>query len=275
MPFAGLRPDRSRPAQHWVDIDNRGAVIAAVEHVLANGFTRPSYLAIRSESSWDAERAAGYLAGLAGSGLPADMLFVDRASARAKVRSLLTVRRGGRPDAIVTGSDRLAAVVYGVAADLRLRIGHDLAVTGFDGSDAADLMHPRLTSVAIPVDEIARRVVARALDQVDHGPDMRPGEIVPARLRVGESTGQVAVAKWKRFHPSTASPALAAPSARRVTIADVAADAGVGVGTVSRVLNGGEQVRASTIRTVQDSIGRLGYRPSHAAAALSAARRGP
>jgi DNA-binding LacI/PurR family transcriptional regulator len=268
MPFAGFGRTGPDLPQHWIDIDNRAAVIGAVEHVLASGFSRPWYLAIRSESSWDAERAAGYLAGLAASGLPADMLFVDRATARAKVRSLLTARRGGRPDAIVAGSDRLAAVVYGVAADLRLRIGHDLAVTGFDGSDAADLMHPRLTSVAIPVDEIARRAVARALDQVDHGPDLRPGEIVPARLRVGESTGQVAAAKWKRFHSSAASPTPAAPSARRVTIADVAADAGVGVGTVSRVLNGGEQVRASTVRTVQDSIGRLGYRPSHAAAAL-------
>ena len=55
---------------------------------------------------------------------------------------------------------------------------------------------------------------------------------------------------------------------RRVTIADVAADAGVGVGTVSRVLNGSGQVRESTLRTVLDSIDRLGYRPSHAAAAL-------
>ena len=55
---------------------------------------------------------------------------------------------------------------------------------------------------------------------------------------------------------------------RRVTIADVAADAGVGVGTVSRVLNGSEQVRESTLRAVLDSIDRLGYRPSHTAAAL-------
>jgi DNA-binding LacI/PurR family transcriptional regulator len=88
----------------------------------------------------------------------------------------------------VTSSDRLAAVVYSVAADLRLRIGQDLAVTGFDGSVAAGLLHPRLTSVAIPVDDIARRVVARALKQLDHGPDQLPGEVVPARLRVGEST---------------------------------------------------------------------------------------
>jgi DNA-binding LacI/PurR family transcriptional regulator len=48
----------------------------------------------------------------------------------------------------------------------------------------------------------------------------------------------------------------------------VAADAGVGVGTVSRVLNGSDQVRESTMRAVLDSIDRLGYRPSHAAAAL-------
>ena len=48
----------------------------------------------------------------------------------------------------------------------------------------------------------------------------------------------------------------------------MAADAGVGVGTVSRVLNGSDQVRDATLRTVLDSIDRLGYRPSHAAAAL-------
>ena len=59
-----------------------------------------------------------------------------------------------------------------------------------------------------------------------------------------------------------------APAVRRVTIADVAADAGVGVGTVSRVVNGSEQVRAATLQAVLDSIDRLGYRPSHAAAAL-------
>jgi DNA-binding LacI/PurR family transcriptional regulator len=58
------------------------------------------------------------------------------------------------------------------------------------------------------------------------------------------------------------------PAGRRVTIADVAADAGVGVGTVSRVINGSDQVRAATLRAVQDSIDRLGYRPNHAAATL-------
>jgi DNA-binding LacI/PurR family transcriptional regulator len=294
MPFACFgRTDPALP-QHWVDIDNLQATAAVVEHVLSRGFNRISFLGYRSAQQWDTARVDGFKAGLARAGIPADQagtVFVDDAGARKKIRSLLgPARPEARPDAIVTGSDRLAAIVYGVAAELRLRIGQDLAVTGFDGSVAADLMHPRLTSVAIPIDDIARLVVARALRQVDHGLDQRPGEIVAATLRVGASTGderrlhRVRSGSAAREHGSSASVAssgssgssgsAASPGATwkrfqsRITIADVAADAGVGVGTVSRVLNGGEQVRAATMRAVQDSIDRLGYRPSHAAAAL-------
>ena len=224
VPFACFgRTDPSAP-QQWVDIDNHEATATAVEHVLSRGFNRVSFVGYRTPHHWDSARAAGFKAGLTRGEIPADqadMLFVDEASARRKIRSLLgPARPEGRPDAIVTGSDRLASVVYGVAADLRLRIGVDLAVTGFDGTLAAGLMHPQLTSVAIPIDDIARRVVGRALRQIDHGPDQVPGEVVATTLRVGASTG------------------------------------------------GSEQVRAATLRAVQDSIDRLGYRPSHAAAAL-------
>jgi DNA-binding LacI/PurR family transcriptional regulator len=293
MPFACF--GRTGPAlpQNWVDIDNRAAVTAAVEHVLARGFGRIAFVGYRTPNYWDSERAAGFRDGLAASGVSAGqahMLLVDEANAREKIRSLLSPARSElRPDAIVTSSDRLAGVVYSVAAEFRLRIGQDLAVTGFDGSSAAALMHPRLTTVAVPVDDIARQVVARALRQLDQEPGLEasqhpglepgqePGEVVPATLRLGESTGgsgreldrpparseDDAAPMWKRFQAFPAGDA-----SRRVTIADVAADAGVGVGTVSRVLNGSDQVRESTMRTVLDSIDRLGYRPSHAAAAL-------
>ena len=301
MPFACF--GRTGPAlpQNWVDIDNRAAVAAAVEHVLARGFGRIAFVGYRTPNYWDSERAAGFRDGLAAGGVSAgqaDMLLVDEATAREKIRSLLSPARSElRPDAIVTSSDRLAGVVYSVAAEFRLRIGQDLAVTGFDGSSAAALMHPRLTTVAVPVDDIARQVVARALRQLDQHPGLEPsqhpglepsqhpglepgqesGEVVPATLRLGESTGgsgrepdrpaarseDDAAPMWKRFQAFPAGDA-----GRRVTIADVAADAGVGVGTVSRVLNGSDQVRESTMRTVLDSIDRLGYRPSHAAAAL-------
>lgn len=46
------------------------------------------------------------------------------------------------------------------------------------------------------------------------------------------------------------------------TIRDVARDAGVGVGTVSRVLNGGNQVSRATQERVAQAIRRLGFRPN-------------
>jgi DNA-binding LacI/PurR family transcriptional regulator len=300
MPFACFGRVSPPLPQHWVDIDNHAAIIGAVEHVLSRGFSRVAFVGYRTANHWDHERENGFRAALTRHGVrddEADVLLVGEASARRKIQALLTGaprdgRRGAhpavRPDAIVTGSDRLAAMIYGIATELRLRIGRDLAVTGFDGSVAAGLLHPRLTSVTIPVEDIARRVIARVLRQLDHGPDESPGEVVPATLRLGESTagglglrprvaeggrsGDEGALTWKRFQGLSVSgegaPAGARPASRRVTIADVAADAGVGVGTVSRVLNGSDQVRAATLRAVQDAIDRLGYRPSHAATAL-------
>ena len=168
MPFACFGQTGSGLPQHWVDIDNRAAIVTAVAHLLDKGFTRIAFVGYQSASRWDDERAAGFTAGLADRSVPADraeMLLVSETDAREKIRSLLSALAAppARPEAIVTGSDRLAAMIYGLAAELGLRIGRDLAVTGFDGSIPAELLHPTLTSVSIPVDDIAARVVARAL----------------------------------------------------------------------------------------------------------------
>lgn len=56
---------------------------------------------------------------------------------------------------------------------------------------------------------------------------------------------------------------------RRLRITDVAAQSGVGVGTVSQMLNGSPQVRESTRARVLETIGQIRYRPSRPAADLS------
>ena len=187
MPFACMgRTDRGMP-QPWVDIDNAGAEAEAVRYVLDQGFTRPGYIGYASGNYWDADREAGFRAGLASRGIPgegAGLLRVEDASARAKIRSFLS---SAQPDAVLTGSDRIAAIVYSVAAELNLAVGRDLAVVGFDGSAGTELLNPALTSIVIPFEDIALRVVERALRQVENGQDGEPGEIVPTLLRLGRS----------------------------------------------------------------------------------------
>ncbi len=56
---------------------------------------------------------------------------------------------------------------------------------------------------------------------------------------------------------------------RRANIADVAAASGVGVGTVSRVINGAANVREATRLKVLAVVEQLGYQPSHLASSLA------
>jgi LacI family transcriptional regulator len=58
-------------------------------------------------------------------------------------------------------------------------------------------------------------------------------------------------------------------SRRLATMADVAARAGVGVATVSRVVNGSGLVHEATRERVQSAIEELDYRPNHIARSLS------
>src|SRR3954452_3386216 len=70
--------------------------------------------------------------------------------------------------------------------------------------------------------------------------------------------------------------AVPTPLGRRsgylTTIAEVASRAGVGVGTVSRVLNGSPSVSEATRQRVRDVIEELGCEPHAAASALSTGR---
>lgn len=58
----------------------------------------------------------------------------------------------------------------------------------------------------------------------------------------------------------------------RVTLQDVAREAGVGVATVDRVLNKRAGVQARTVERVEQAVQRLGYRPDPAAARLARQR---
>lgn len=82
---------------------------------------------------------------------------------------------------------------------------------------------------------------------------------------------------WKRFHDADGLPATpyTPPEGQLVTtIKDVAAHAGVGIGTVSRVLNDHPAVTEATRAKVRAAIASLNYHPSRTARALSRRQTG-
>ena len=187
VPFACFGRTRPDQPQCWVDVDNVGAVREVVAHLVALGHRELAYVGYSGPDFWNLEREQGFVGGVRAAGLPVDPRRIRRvreATVHAAVDALLS--RRVPPKAIVTGSDALASAVYSVAAGRGLQVGRDLAVTGVDGSALARVLVPSLTTVAIPLDQIARMVVDRALNPTTD--PAAPGIMVRGELIVGGST---------------------------------------------------------------------------------------
>ena len=187
VPFACF--GRTGPAmpQYWVDIDNRAAVRNVTAHVLARGHTRVVYFGYVPQGRWDLEREAGYHDTMTAAGLRSAVVHTALDSAAAKAAAATLLGSSDRPTAVIAGSDVLAAACYAAATRAQLRIGADLAVTGFDGSAISRVLAPELTTAAMPLAEIAARLIDRIIHQVAGVPHDR-GEVLDTSLVLGESS---------------------------------------------------------------------------------------
>ena len=187
-PFATFGRTAPDQPQCWVDIDSRRSVRTATEHLIGLGHRRLGFLGYEGRASgiWDVDRAMGFTDAVTAAGLwPTGVERIEHDGAFAAVDRLLSGPQ--RPTGVVCSSDVLAAAVYSVAGAHGLRIGHDLAVTGFDGGAALAELRPTLTTLRQPLAHIARSLVDRVLAGLA-GDTGAPGLLLTAELVVGESS---------------------------------------------------------------------------------------
>jgi DNA-binding LacI/PurR family transcriptional regulator len=186
IPFACFGRLAPPLPQTWVDIDNRRAMRSMTGRVLARGHTRLSYLGYVPQGPWDDQREAGFRDAVTAAGRPATLTRTGLAAATVKATVTELLTGPDRPSAIVAGSDVLAAACYSAADRAGLRIGADLAVTGFDGSVISRMLTPALTTMTIPLSDLASRLIDRVIAQVA-GTDSGHGEVLDTILIPGES----------------------------------------------------------------------------------------
>ena len=104
----------------------------------------------------------------------------DPTQARRAVDDLLTTR-ATPPSAICALNDRVALGVYDALRRHDLRIGVDVAVVSFDGSDLAGWLDPPLSSLALPYVAMGERAVELLLDPTPE----------PARTTAGAPQGGI------------------------------------------------------------------------------------
>lgn len=141
------------------------------------------------------ERITGFRSALAGTGLAAD-LIVQRPAAsgvlagREAVHALCDRQAGF--DAIVASSDLVAIGAMRALEERGLRVPRDVAIVGYDDSEAARLAQPPLTTIRQDTILAGNLLVSKLLRAME-GYQIR-SERLPTELVVRESCGGVPIA---------------------------------------------------------------------------------
>jgi DNA-binding LacI/PurR family transcriptional regulator len=164
----------------------------AVEHLHALGHRAAVYLAGPDGYANDV-RLRGFRDACSRLGMAASELGPFSVGFRAGVRAADLVLTTSAT-AVVAYNDEIAVGLINRLADRGIRVPDDISVVGFDDTQLAEMVTPRLTTVRIPAADAGTTAIEMLLDLV-RGRDgnLRSPREIPAELVVRSSTGPARV----------------------------------------------------------------------------------
>jgi len=193
VPLVAFGGAESDPPFPYVDVDGRAGMRLAVEHLVARGHRRIAFLGWPEQSRVGNDRLCGYRAAMEAAGLAVHPAWIHRGGGEyeyghAATQALLALPAEHRPTAIVTVYDMIAVGVIRAIEGQGLRVGRDVAVTGFDDLPVIHFLQPGLTSLRQPVWEAGQRVVEMLVRRLEgQPPDDSPVLLMP-ELIIRESS---------------------------------------------------------------------------------------
>jgi LacI family transcriptional regulator len=173
--------------------DDEFGMQLAVAHMARCGHARIAHLAGPLDVSTGFARHRGFLKAMKAVGLKADPRLIGLCNSFSEAegrRVFLVLRaRDRRFTAVVTANDLLAVGCYDALEELGLRVGKDVAVSGFNDMPFVDKLRPPLTTVRIPHYQMGAQAARTLLARLhDHGAPIEHVTLRP-ELVVRGSTG--------------------------------------------------------------------------------------
>ncbi|HEX7875599.1 MAG TPA: LacI family DNA-binding transcriptional regulator [Sphingobium sp.] len=161
MPLLAIAPGVDLSLMGSVRIDERGAAREITELLIEKGHRDIGFL--RADTGGVREsRYAGYRDALEAHGiaLRPELVLDSRMTFEAGLASAGRMLDFARPPTAIVGSnDDMAAGALVAAHSRRLAIPDDIAIAGFDDSDLSVKVWPALTTVRVPIQEMAERAM--------------------------------------------------------------------------------------------------------------------
>jgi DNA-binding LacI/PurR family transcriptional regulator len=171
LPFAVVGQRFEGLPHIGVDADHVRGSLEAVRHLLALGRSRVAFLNGPPEYSNSRDRLFGYREALAeaasATGAVARELLLSgnysRSGGRAAAEAVAAAYRRGECDAVFAANDRMAIGLMQGLRELGIAPARDIAIAGYDDSDAASVTDPPLTTVQVPFFEMGRMAAERLI----------------------------------------------------------------------------------------------------------------
>lgn len=180
----------SRAAGDYAGSDYVGGMRQAVHHLHALGHRRIAFLNGDIVHSAQTERLAGFRAGMEEHGLAGDRVITIPLTQNSAIEAASWLREGcDPPTAAICFNDVVGLGLSSGFYDLGVEVGRDFSVIGFDNVPEANLVRPKLTSVASYPGAIGRAAAGLLLERLEN-PDRAPQRvIVPTELVERQSCG--------------------------------------------------------------------------------------
>ncbi len=185
IPFVALGKSQDGINYPCIRIDGTNAYLDLTRLVQGNGFSRFAFIGGPNDLIDHIERLKWFKSALGKCGLQVDpnrIISTDMSSTAGYEAAAALLSGSSPPNAVFCVSDETAFGVLHAAHEQGLTIGTDIAVVGFDGVQDAKHSEPPLTTLDIPIFDIAQQLVAMLLKTIAGESVDAPVFIKPALL---------------------------------------------------------------------------------------------
>jgi DNA-binding LacI/PurR family transcriptional regulator len=212
MPVYRDLADRNFPAVFLNDIagleadavvtDNFAGAMKVMEHLHLLGHREIMFIGPKEDTSFKTQRLAAYRQCLQRKELKDDLVWCAENDPLCGYRAVKSAFFSDiRPSAIFAHNDIMALGVYRALNEVGSKIPDDVSIVGYDDLDACQLVFPPLTSVGVPLRELAHIAVdllMRRIEEARKSADQTPGTrvrqkiVITPKLVVRQSTAPIA-----------------------------------------------------------------------------------
>ncbi len=192
FPFTALGRSQDGANYPHIRIDGSRGYVDLVKHIRENGFVRPAFIGGHPTLINHIDRLKWFKTALKKHNLRLDenhILTADMTSTGGYEAAKQLLAMSNPPDALLCVNDETAFGALHAVHEFKLTVGQHVAVAGFDGVQDSVHTEPPLTTLDIPVPEIAHQLADMLLKMLNSGQAGSDEVIARPTLLIRASTG--------------------------------------------------------------------------------------